>query len=146
MSDSAKKPRLSFEDVEIFFECLICMCTFPQNTPIFQRENGHMLCSACHAKMEKCPQCQGSLTNKIRNLFAEQLLEKYLPDCPWSKHGCTAKLHPTTGELHKIGCQHREVVCPASFCLKNISLRYVSGLGLDLCLKNKLFNSSNTDA
>ena len=132
MSDMAKKPRLSFDVLENLLECSDCMCTFHQGSPIFQCGNGHIFCSDCHSKVLKCPQCQGSLVDRIRNLLAEQLLEKILdvlPDCPFVKHGCTAKLHPTTGELHKKGCHYRVVLCPLSSCVKIISLRYASGMG-----------------
>ena len=119
MSGDAKMPRLSFDDVEKCFECPICF-NIPDS--IYQCEKGHCLCSSCHSKMFNCPQCEVPLGN-IRCLFAEHLLEKFLPACPFAKHGCTAKLSPSTGDLHEKYCPFREVDCPA--CNKKVSLRFI---------------------
>lgn len=37
-------------------ECPIC-CQTPRNPPIFECENGHLICCVCRPKMnDKCPQ------------------------------------------------------------------------------------------
>ena len=37
-------------------ECPVCL-QLPRNPPIFQCENGHLICCDCHPKLEsKCPQ------------------------------------------------------------------------------------------
>ena len=125
MSDDAKKPSLSLDDVQKCFECPICFI-IPHSMQIYQCENGHILCSTCHAKLAKCPQCREPLS-KIRSLIAEHLLEKFLPGCAFAKHGCTAKLLPTTRDLHKKNCAVREVPCPSVGCKENVSLWYILG-------------------
>ena len=57
-------------------ECPVCIET-PRVGPLFQCENGHILCSQCNGKIKQCPQCRIDLPKvRIRNLFAEKQLKK----------------------------------------------------------------------
>jgi len=53
-------------------ECPVCFET--SKPPITLCSNGHNICSACKGKINKCPICQGSLTN-TRNWHAEHSYE-----------------------------------------------------------------------
>ena len=56
-------------------ECPVCFET-PKAGPLYQCENGHILCSGCIEKVQECPQCRARLpATRIRNIFAEQQLE-----------------------------------------------------------------------
>ena len=56
-------------------ECPICFQT-PKAGPLYQCENGHILCSGCIEKVQECPQCRTTLPEtRRRNIFAEQQLE-----------------------------------------------------------------------
>lgn len=58
-------------------ECPVCFYT-PNNGPLYQCENGHILCSGCIEKVQECPQCRTKLpATKIRCLLGEQQLEWY---------------------------------------------------------------------
>ena len=72
---AAKSPDISLEDLRRALECPVCLET-PKAGPLYQCENGHILCSECIEKVQQCPQCRAKLpTTKIRCLFAEQQLE-----------------------------------------------------------------------
>ena len=56
-------------------ECPVCFET-PKVGPLYQCQNGHILCSGCIEKVQVCPQCRVRLPEtRIRNIFAEQQLE-----------------------------------------------------------------------
>jgi hypothetical protein len=76
----------TLEDLEESLECPIC-CFIPTSTPIYQCENGHIICKACHQRLTVCPSCRKPLGN-IRCMYAEQMLEKVSVPCPFAHHGC----------------------------------------------------------
>ena len=42
--------KMSIRELEEALECPVC-AKVPQSTPIFQCQNGHMICKTCHAKI-----------------------------------------------------------------------------------------------
>ena len=69
---------ISVEELRKSLECPVCLQT-PKAGPLYQCKNGHMLCSSCYNKVAQCPQCRANLDDtRIRSLFAEQQLEKYV--------------------------------------------------------------------
>lgn len=53
----------------------ICCCDIPKLGPIFQCQNGHLICESCYGWMFMCPKCEAKLlTPAIRNLFAENVV------------------------------------------------------------------------
>ena len=63
-------------DLKKALECPVCFYT-PKTGPLYQCENGHIICSGCNGKVNKCPECRVDLPNvRIRCLFAEKQLEK----------------------------------------------------------------------
>ena len=73
---AAKSPDISLEDLRRALECPVCLET-PKAGPLYQCENGHILCSGCNGKVQQCPECRVNLPNvRMRNLFAEKQLEK----------------------------------------------------------------------
>ena len=66
----------SIEELRKSLECPVCFLT-PKAGPLYQCKNGHIVCSVCNEKIKECPQCRVKLPkSRIRNLFAEQQLEK----------------------------------------------------------------------
>jgi E3 ubiquitin-protein ligase SIAH1 len=76
-------------EIEEMVECPVCF-QVPDSPPIYQCDNGHILCKACKAQLTHCPACQQRLFNS-RNLIAEQLIEKIPFPCRFAKYGCDAR-------------------------------------------------------
>ena len=67
---------ISVGELRKSLECPVCFHT-PKAGPLYQCENGHILCSGCNEKVQQCPECRVNLPNvRMRNLFAEKQLEK----------------------------------------------------------------------
>ena len=71
----SEKISLSKEDLKDVLECPICL-TVPREGPIFQCENGHIVCKECFEKIVECPQCKSKMP-KCRNLHLEKIIERY---------------------------------------------------------------------
>ncbi len=63
-------------DVYRWLECPVCLES-PRSPPIYNCENGHIICVVCVRKVGRCPVCR-TLAVKCRNLFAEGILEETL--------------------------------------------------------------------
>ena len=71
---------ISVEELRRSLECPVCLIT-PKVGPLYQCQSGHIICPGCYAKViPTCPQCKFIYPfpplGPIRNLFAEQQLEK----------------------------------------------------------------------
>ena len=67
---------ISVKELRKSLECPVCVQT-PKAGPLYQCENGHILCSDCNGKVNQCPECRANLPYvRIRSLFAEKQLEK----------------------------------------------------------------------
>ena len=67
---------MSIAELRKSLECPVCFET-PKAGPLYQCQNGHILCSVCIDKVQECPQCRVNLPSiRIRCLFAEQQLQK----------------------------------------------------------------------
>jgi len=105
------------------------MGKLPRQGPIYQCENGHCICSDCHAKVieqsvpnqAKCPSCREDL-GKIRNLAVEKVLGKMSHKCEFVDYGCTFEETPETLKLHEEDCQYRLVNCIDLSCKTKISM------------------------
>ena len=71
-------------ELEKELECPVCMDI--SRPPIYQCEEGHILCSACKPLLTQCPSCAKEYSNPvIRCRFAEKLSEssrKLRGTCP----------------------------------------------------------------
>ena len=60
-------------------ECPICFETI-DSVPIYQCQNGHVVCKNCHPKLKTCPICRDNIIEKskrdgpIRNLKLEEMV------------------------------------------------------------------------
>ena len=63
------------------FQCPICFETI-DSVPIYQCQNGHVVCKKCHPKLKKCSICRVDVIEKakrdgpIRNLKLEEMVER----------------------------------------------------------------------
>ena len=63
-------------ELEKELECPVCMDI--SRPPIYQCEEGHIICSACKPLLTQCPSCAKGYSNPvIRCRFAEKLSERY---------------------------------------------------------------------
>ena len=70
------------EEMETYFkdllECPVCFETI-DSVPIYQCQNGHVVCKNCQPKLKTCPICRVDVSKKskpIRNLKLEKMVEK----------------------------------------------------------------------
>jgi len=123
-------------------ECPVCI-ELPK-TPIYQCNNGHLICNSCHPKVKNCPMCRVYLNQHkpLRNLTAEHILENMsnnnntvmeqkpkarrsslkLP-CKNAMNGCDMTWS-TNGEViqHQKSCKFRLVFCPDLRCSRKVPL------------------------
>lgn len=97
------------------YECPVCFkSALP---PIYQCQDGHLVCSRCHPRVNSCPTCRGYL-GSIRNLALEKLASSLLFPCRYASVGCLITLPPVDKERHEKLCDFRpcSCPCPGGFC------------------------------
>ena len=63
-------------ELEQELECPVCMEI--SRPPIYQCEEGHIICATCKPILTQCPSCSNAYSNPvIRCRFAEKLSERY---------------------------------------------------------------------
>ena len=101
-----EKIRVEYQAADL--QCNVCL-TIPDNSPIYQCANGHLLCKTCHPKLERCPCCRKSLSG-IRSLHAETTVRKIPTKCTFE--GCKVILPREDLPSHSKTCRYRQVKCP----------------------------------
>ena len=91
----------------------------------------------CTTWVSSCPRFSKGVLDGIEHLWlshcdvTSEMSEKFLQQCEFAVHGCTAKLSPTTGDLHKKTCPFRDVDCPV--CDEKVSLRELGNQPTNVC-------------
>ena len=67
---------ISVERIRDILECPVCLES-PSCTPIYQCDNGHIVCKSCREKMSNCSLCQVELRDQ-RCRVAEEILSDTL--------------------------------------------------------------------
>merc|ERR1712029_1130427 len=124
-AQSSRKPKTVEMDDEMLegLNCPVCL-KLPRQAPVYQCENGHCVCSDCHAKLTGCPICRMAL-GKIRSLVFEQLLNKMSHKCKFSEYGCTFEDNLTPLECHEKDCWYRLANCGDLKCKTQIPLAHL---------------------
>ena len=77
LSDSNnEQPSEELREIARELECPVCMNV--AKPPIYQCEEGHIICQQCKPNLENCPSCNKKYSEPtIRCRFAEKLSDKY---------------------------------------------------------------------
>uniref|UniRef100_A0A0A8Y551 RING-type E3 ubiquitin transferase n=1 Tax=Arundo donax TaxID=35708 RepID=A0A0A8Y551_ARUDO len=103
------------QEVTMAMGCLDCpVCYEPLRPPIFQCGIGHVLCTTCRARLNKCPLC--SRTAFDRCFCMECVVDSVAVPCLYAKNGCTKKIIYFDKKKHESVCRHRPCFCPDSGC------------------------------
>ena len=101
-------------------ECNTCL-EVPSENPIYQCDNGHILCASCRQKLTNCPECRFTL-RKTRSLLSEKILAMCSRPCEFEKYGCKDKVHDMNSEVHKDACKYKPISCIEADCDELIPL------------------------
>ncbi|KAK2376827.1 E3 ubiquitin-protein ligase SINA [Trifolium repens] len=97
------------------FDCCNCSA-FLTNIPVFQCDNGHIVCSTCCNKLgNKCHKCSTHVTLK-RCKAIENILRYVEIPCPNEKHGCKETISCIGKSKHEEECIYVPCYCPISGC------------------------------
>ncbi|ODN06374.1 E3 ubiquitin-protein ligase Siah1 [Orchesella cincta] len=102
--------KINAEDTEIrkMLECPVCYDVILP--PITLCSSGHSVCNFCKENLRTCPSCRGRFTT-IRNLFAENFLDKCLLRCKYKDSGCGVILPGRELSAHYETCNYRPLLC-----------------------------------
>ena len=118
------------EDVRKDIECPVCL-QIPRETPIFQCDNGHIICKDCKPRLELCPQCRTFVGNS-RNLIAERIVSKIKHKCKFAEDGCDKEVLFEGLQDHEKRCNFHPLQCVKSDCEKLINRsQYLSHMRTD---------------
>ncbi|XP_044467471.1 uncharacterized protein LOC123197304 isoform X3 [Mangifera indica] len=111
-SSKAVPFSLIVSDPELF-DCPICL--EPLTIPVFQCEDGHIVCSVCCGQLSVCPTCSLPV-GYIRCRAIEKVLESVKVRCPNTKYGCNETMSYNLMSDHELTCQYMPCSCPLSDC------------------------------
>ncbi|GAU30315.1 hypothetical protein TSUD_211720 [Trifolium subterraneum] len=93
-----------------------CICFQPLSIPVFQCDNGHIVCSTCCLKLKnKCQKCSLRISSKRCKVVENLLLSVEMP-CRNAKHGCREKISYIGNRKHEEECIHEPCYCPFLGC------------------------------
>merc|ERR1719367_2295160 len=101
----SKRQLLSLNSIQDVLECTICL-EVPRKDPIYQCDNGHLLCEFCHKRVDECPLCKVNLKN-IRALAVEKILRKCPRPCKFQSTGCSAQMRQLSLLEHEKNCDFK---------------------------------------
>ena len=105
----------SSEDIREDLQCPVCF-KIPRTTPIFQCEEGHILCNTCHPRLHDCPVCRRPLRN-TRCRAIEKIISKLPLRCINFNEGCDEpQALPDKIIEHEKECNYRSVKCVFKRC------------------------------
>lgn len=110
-STSFKSPQILSSEIKSLFECPIC---FDYATPpIYQCQNGHLVCQGCSSKITHCPTCRVLISKpSIRNLQLDRLANTFQFPCKYNFNGCQWKSYWFKKREHEENCDFISYSCP----------------------------------
>jgi len=109
--DSARTAQFLPCDIKSLFECPICFdFAVP---PIYQCQNGHLVCQSCSSKITHCPTCRVPISGpSIRNLQLDRLANTFQFPCKFNFNGCPWKSYWFQKREHEEHCDYISYSCP----------------------------------
>ncbi|WJX63877.1 RING-type E3 ubiquitin transferase [Trifolium repens] len=96
------------------FDC--CACFQPLTIPVFQCDNGHIVCSTCCPNLgNKCDKCSKRVSLK-RCIAFDNLLQYVKMSCSNEKYGCKETISYSEKRKHEEECIYVPCYCPLSGC------------------------------
>ncbi|XP_023234661.1 E3 ubiquitin-protein ligase Siah1-like [Centruroides sculpturatus] len=92
------------------FECPVCYEYM--SPPIHQCQAGHLVCSKCRERVQRCPVCRGVM-DRNRNLVLERLSEKIAFPCKYRDNGCNESRLLQDRQVHERYCPFKTCSCPS---------------------------------
>ena len=117
---------VSLRDIHDALECVICLDVSKRHSvdPVYQCENGHILCRICRQKVVDCPICRVPLGTS-RNLAVEKVLSICPRSCEFREHGCTLKLNKEAADSHRKICKYKPLRCLNAICSDLIPMAHL---------------------
>lgn len=106
-----RTPQILPCDIKSLFECPICFdYAVP---PIYQCQNGHLVCQSCSSKITHCPTCRVPVSEpSIRNLQLDRLANTFQFPCKYNFNGCLWKSYWFKKREHEEECEYISYSCP----------------------------------
>lgn len=108
---SSRTSQVLPSELAYLFECPICFdYAVP---PIYQCQNGHLVCQQCSSKITHCPTCRVAITEpSIRNLQLDRLANTFEFPCKYNFNGCNWKSYWFDKREHELNCEYISYSCP----------------------------------
>ena len=91
-------------------EGLCTFCKIIPRGPIYQSEEGTIVCSTCKDSKE------GNFQQNDMTKLMEKLLSTLPRSCKFKKNGCKRTMDIQSIEYHEEDCEHRDIQCVATIC------------------------------
>uniref|UniRef100_A0A0D9ZUD4 RING-type E3 ubiquitin transferase n=1 Tax=Oryza glumipatula TaxID=40148 RepID=A0A0D9ZUD4_9ORYZ len=113
---SSRRAFVTVADADAL-ECGVCR--LPLRPPVFQCEDGHVVCSPCRDKLAaaaavRCHVCGGGGYRRCHAF--ERLVDAIRVACPHAAHGCAARVAYHGLDAHRRACPHAPCHCPGERC------------------------------
>jgi len=113
------------ESTRKILECPVCYLPCPPPR-IWQCDNGHLTCAACHSHTRVCPLCRTPFSS-VRPLAAERLAAQLPTHCKNQQYGCQIVLPWTEKLVHERICSHAVGHCPVLSCTTLVTVKAIVG-------------------
>ena len=109
--------------VSALFDALSCPVCYHVilSPPVFQCENGHVVCCDCHKRLTVCHTCRQP-QGEIRNRALESLMASFPYQCRFEIYGCEESMTKENLADHEKQCPFREVFYPSLAFTMELSL------------------------
>ena len=118
-SDTLSTAALDYSVLCDLVECLVCK-EIVTKTPLYQCEavcHTSIICQDCNSKLKVCPICKMTIGKRLRNRFAESLIDKLSKNCQFIERGCHHQLFGPENLINHINeCNFRDFACPNKSC------------------------------